>query len=335
MVLADSGPLIFVFNGDADGIISQTILGKVLGLPDLRITGLKREVHLLRKLPPLDSGRIHVMDISLRQNLPELPAVLKPEKIQVTWYDHHEPGEPFVHPRLELHINEASGTCSAVIVNQVFGKKHSLWATMAAFGDNLPSTAKALAAEAGANVDETSVLRHCGILLNYNAYGERPGDVLFAPAYLAQKAAACNSALDFCHEEGIFGPLNEQLAKDSMHFDGIQPLVDSDSARAFLVPDEPWARRYAATWANSQILSHPKAALAMIHPRAEGTFMVSIRAPRLSQGAGLSAADLAMEFSSGGGRRLAAGINVLPEADFTRFLNRFTSFFNERSKPQC
>jgi hypothetical protein len=333
---ASAGPLVFLFNGDADGIVAQHILGMTLGAPDLRITGWKRDVHLLRKLPPLESARIHALDISLRQNLPELPALLSLGNTQVTWYDHHEPGDPPDHPRLKLHIHQAPGTCTAAIVHAVCGRAHPLWAAMAAFGDNVPVTARALAAEADASSSDIERLRKCGILINYNAYGEKPGDVLFEPADLAVRMSAFASALDFCREDGIFGPLETRFETDRSHFEGLRPLVDAPASRAFLVPDEPWARRFAATWANDRILAHPSEALAMIHPRANGTYSVSIRAPRRPEGAAAdpsrpipSAADLASEFPTGGGRKLAAGINVLPASDFERFLARFRVFFGE------
>lgn len=322
-----SGPLVFLFNGDADGLTAQHILGLTLGAPDLRITGWKRDVHLLRRLPPMAAGRIHALDISLRQNLDVLPAVLGQGNVEITWYDHHDPGEPPAHPRLHLHIHQAPGTCTAAIVHAVCGRAHPLWAAMAAFGDNVPATAEALVKDAGAGAEAAARLRQAGILLNYNAYGEKPGDVLYEPADLAVRMAAFRSALDFAAEAALFDPLEAQFLADQARFEGLAALVDAPASRAFLVPDEPWARRFAATWANARILAHPQEALAMIHPRADGTFSVSIRAPRRAEGHAPSAADLAAEFPTGGGRKLAAGINILPASDFERFLERFRGFF--------
>lgn len=324
-----SGPLVFLFNGDADGLIAQHILELKLGAPDLRITGPKRDIKLLKKLPPLDSGRIHILDISLRQNQPELPALLAKEGLNLTWYDHHDPGDTAAHPRLHLHIHQSPGTCTAAIVNAVYGRQHSLWAAMAAFGDTVPDTAKALIAEVGATPSDSALLRRCGILLNYNAYGEKISDLLFDPADLAKRISGFTSALDFCHEESIFGPLGVQFASDQAHCQGLVALADSAFACAYLAPDEPWARRFLATWANERILMHPQQALALIHPIADGNFQVSIRAPRRSDRVVPSAADLAAEFSGGGGRKLAAGINVLAAQDLQRFVNRFEMFFIE------
>ena len=42
---------IFIFNGDADGLCAQQILFLELGPPLLRVTGLKRDIELLGRLP--------------------------------------------------------------------------------------------------------------------------------------------------------------------------------------------------------------------------------------------------------------------------------------------
>ncbi len=326
---SENGPLVYLFNGDADGMISQHILEMALGTPHLRITGLKREVQLLHKLPALAAARIHVFDISMRRNQNELPAILAGENIHVTWYDHHDPGEIAEHPRLTTHIQQAPGTCTAVIVHGLYERAYPLWAAMAAFGDNLPATAEALTTDAGISAAETALLRKTGVLLNYNAYGENPGDVRFLPAHLARHMSSFSSALDFCRDESIFGPLGDQFASDQARCEGLEALLDLPSARALLIPNVDWARRFAATWANQRILANPSQALAMIQPRTDGTFLVSIRAPHRPDGPAFSAADLAAEFPTGGGRKLAAGINVLPANDVKRFVERFGKFFEE------
>ncbi len=330
------GARIFLFNGDADGIVGQHILGLETGRPDARITGRKRDIELLRLAPPLERGELHVLDISLRRNLDALNALLPilatQEKggLRITWYDHHDSGTPPEHPGLTLHINQAPETCTAVIVNAVLGHKHPLWAAMAAFGDNLPATASALASTGGASSHEAALLRRVGVLINYNAYGDEPGDALFAADELARRLEAYPSALDFCWEPSIVAPLAEQFDADRERFLGIAPLVDAPGAGAYLVPDEAFARRYGATWANEQVMRNPDQALAVLHPRKDGTYTVSIRAPRAWRGGGAtapSAAELAQEFPTGGGRKLAAGIDALPPGQLDRFAERFKAFY--------
>lgn len=323
----DGSPLIFAFNGDADGLCAQHVYQLVHGAPSLRITGWKRDVKLLTRVPLKSPSRIRVFDISLDQNRDALPAFLDREGIDVEWYDHHDPGEAPVHPRLHLHVNQAPGLCSAVIVDSALGRRHRPWAALAAFGDNLPATAEGLAKDAGLDPVQAARLERAGILLNYNAYGDRPGDVLLEPLDLAERMAPFESALDFCGEASIWGPLQSQFDSDQARFHSLQALASSATAIAYQVPDEPWARRFGATWANERVRAHPDQALAMLHPRPDGTHLVSLRAPRTARAASPSAADLAREFPTGGGRKLAAGINRLPPEDLTRFLTRFLEFF--------
>jgi hypothetical protein len=323
-------PLIFVFNGDADGIIGQHIFGLARGKPDRRVTGLKRDIHLLRALPPLDAARLRVFDISLGQNRPELDALLAKPGVDAHWYDHHDAGEPIAHPRLELHINQGPATCTAVIVDAACGHAHPLWAAMAAFGDNLPATAEALLRAAEAKTPgaaaHAALMARAGVLLNYNAYGETPSDVLFQPADLAARLEPHASALDFARDASIFTPLADQFESDRARCQGLEPLAEGPGAAAFLLPDETWARRYGATWANERALARPEA-LAVLHPGKSGGYVVSLRAPRGRPAP--SAADLAKEFPTGGGRKLAAGINRLEEGDLERFLGRFLEYYRE------
>ncbi|MEO6094846.1 MAG: hypothetical protein ABIW76_03870 [Fibrobacteria bacterium] len=342
---ASTGERIFIFNGDADGIVAQHILGLETQRPDVRITGRKRDIELLKLAPPLERGQIHVLDVSLRRNLDALKALvpaLDRGGLRITWYDHHDPGEPPAHPGLTLHINQAPEACTGVIVNAVLGHKQPLWAAMAAFGDNLPATASALASTGGASAHEAALLRRVGVLINYNAYGDEPGDALFEAADLAERMATCASALDFCWEQSIFGPLAAQFDADRERFQVLAPLAETPTAGVFLVPDQPYARRYGATWANERVMLNPEQALAVLHPRKDGSYTVSIRAPRdwrggeVGEGGGggaggvkaaPSASDLAREFPTGGGRRLAAGINALPGDLLERFTERFQAFY--------
>lgn len=319
-------PGISIFNGDADGIVAQHIFALVHGRPDRRVTGLKRDIHLLRKLPALTAARLDVFDISLRQNRPELDALLSHDGITVDWFDHHDPGEPLAHPRLSLHVNQSPGTCSAVIVDAHLGRKHPVWAALAAYGDNLPVTGDALARAANVSAEDRARLSRAGVLVNYNAYGEDEGDVLYAPASLAERIEPFRSALDFSREESLLAPLQAQFDSDRARCDGLAPAAETPGAAAFLLPDAPWARRFAATWANARVLARPAQALAMLHPNSQGGYVVSLRAPREASSAP-SAADLAKEFPTGGGRRLAAGINQLPPAELEKFLARFAEYF--------
>lgn len=332
--MASASPLIFAFNGDADGLCAQHIYSLERGAPTLRVTGWKRDVRLLTRVPLQDPSRLRVFDISLDQNREALPRFLAQAGIDIEWYDHHEPGDPrdasgaslLAHPRLALHVNQAAGLCTAAIVDAALGRRRREWAAMAAYGDNLPATAEGILKDAGLDPALWPRLMRAGLLLNYNAYGERPGDVLIEPGVLAARMAPFASALDFCGEASLFHPLQAQFDGDSERFRNLELLASGPSARAFRLPDEPWARRYGATWANEQVRTHPSVALALVHPRSDGDFLVSLRSPRQG-GAVPAASDLAREFPTGGGRKLAGGINRLPASDLERFLARFLEFY--------
>src|SRR5690606_29969411 len=131
--------VVFAFNGDADGIIAQHV-AKISGIePDIRITGLKRDLKLLARLPasvasgPLD---LRVFDINLRDNLPDLWRLLEHPATTVRWHDHHEPGEVPDSPRLTTRIVTARGTCTALLAHADYPGADPRWAAMAAFGDN-------------------------------------------------------------------------------------------------------------------------------------------------------------------------------------------------------
>ncbi|HLP43376.1 MAG TPA: acetyltransferase, partial [Fibrobacteria bacterium] len=237
-----AGPLVFVFNGDADGLCAQHILALEEGVPAARVTGWKRDIRLLARLPDLPRGaRLRVCDISLDANRDALPPLLHREDIDIVWYDHHEPGEPLAHPRLRVHVNTSPGLCSAAIVDQVHGRGHRDWAALGAYGDNLPAVAEGLLRDLGAHPSGWPALERAGLLLNYNAYGDRPGDVLFEPADLALRMEPFTSAAAFAAERSLFDSLEAQHDSDRERFQGLSPLVAGPNAKAFLVPDEPWA----------------------------------------------------------------------------------------------
>ena len=62
----------------------------------------------------------------------------------------------------------------------------------------------------------------------------------------------------------------------------------------------------------------------MLTQQSGGGFLVSVRAPLSNKN---GADDLCRQFETGGGRKAAAGINHLPEADYSRFLQAFIDTF--------
>ncbi|HEX2612761.1 MAG TPA: hypothetical protein VHO02_04120 [Fibrobacteria bacterium] len=319
----------FAFNGDADGIISQHLV-KISGImPANRITGLKRDLKLLARLPasgtsePLD---LHVFDINLRDNLSDLLRLLENPATTVRWHDHHEPGE--IPPALSLsgrfahRIVTARGTCTALLTHADYPGADPRWAAMAAYGDNIPEAAEALLKPLGLHPLEVREICEAGELVNYNAYGEDESDVLFQPLEVAERMAPFTQADKFIRESGLIGPLRDQFRDDQHSMGGLVADEELSGAALYRLPDAAWARRLGSTFANRAALADPGRAIAALHPLRDGSFQVSIRAPRGRKDAA-AASTLASEFPSGGGRALAAGINQLPASDVDRFARRF------------
>jgi hypothetical protein len=318
--------VVFVFNGDADGIISQHIAGLSGLRPDLRITGLKRDIRLLERVPPREGLDITVFDINLDTNRAALETLLALPDATLSWYDHHEPGIIPDSPRLKTRILNTRGVCSALLAHAAFPGADPRWAAMAAFGDNLPEAARALLAPLALPESEIEALREAGELINYNSHGETPADVLFQPLEVAERMAAFREAGGFLRESGFVEPLRAQLSADRIAMGALAPEAERGRARFYRLPAEAWARRLGSTHASGLALAHPDRAFAFAHPLRDGAYQVSIRAPRGDGGAAPASA-LALEFPTGGGRALAAGINRLPRDEVDAFVRRFFEIY--------
>jgi single-stranded DNA-specific DHH superfamily exonuclease len=88
----------------------------------------------------------------------------------------------------------------------------------------------------------------------------------------------------------------------------------------FVLPDAAWARRVSGVYANDLASAHPQRAHALLTRAPGGHYVVSVRAP-LSNKSG--ADELCKRFETGGGRKAAAGINVLPEDRIPDFVAAF------------
>jgi hypothetical protein len=91
-----------------------------------------------------------------------------------------------------------------------------------------------------------------------------------------------------------------------------------------LFPNEAWARRSSGVFSNELANGSPARAHAVITQRADGTYLVSVRAPLLNK---TGASELCSRFPTGGGREAAAGINNLPADQLDLFVSTFTDFY--------
>ena len=167
-------------------------------------------------------------------------------------------------------------------------------------------------------------LRELGIYLNYNGYGATVADLHLAPDMLFRRLQPYRDPLAFIAEDPAFALLRDGYADDMTRARALAPEFADATHRLFVLPAEPWARRAGGVFANELAQQAPEQAHAILTRLTDGGFLVSVRAP-LTRPDG--ADTLCRHFPTGGGRRAAAGINDLPEADFDRFLDAFRSAF--------
>ncbi len=307
------------FNGDADGICALLQLRLAEPAESELVTGVKRDIGLLERVPARRGDAVTALDIALARNRQALERLLA-AGAKVRWFDHHNSGELPSHPNFEPHIDLAADTCTSLIVDRFLGGAQRPWAVVAAFGDNMPDSARQAAAPLGLDASRLDRLRELGECINYNAYGEAVADLHFPPAELYRRLYACREPFAFMHEAPEFQALKRGYADDLAQAFSVAPFEVKHGGAVYLLPDAAWARRVSGTFANALAQAHPHRAHALIGLAGAGHYVVSVRSPQATrQGADA----LCRQFESGGGRAAAAGINVLPAADLERFIQAF------------
>ncbi|MFC5499354.1 acetyltransferase [Caenimonas terrae] len=308
-----------VFNGDADGICALQQLRLADPRPGVLVTGIKRDIALLERVPAQAGDSATVLDVSLERNRTALLELLA-RGVRIEYFDHHFAGELPAHPLLQLHIDTAPGMCTSVLVDRQLAGAHRLWALVGAWGDNLPATAQALALAAGLQPAALDSLRVLGEAINYNAYGDCEADLLLPPAQLYQRIRPYASPLAFIAQDPLAGALALRQRDDLAHAAEIAPHAVLAGGSVYLLPDAAWSRRVQGAFANALSLRAPQAAHAVLRPAGPGLLLASVRAPlRSPQGAD----SLCRAFPSGGGRAAAAGIDRLPAAQLQEFIGAF------------
>jgi hypothetical protein len=308
-----------VFNGDADGICALHQLRLADPADAVVVTGLKREIELLRSVPAQAGDLVTVLDISLDRNRHALLAMLA-RGVRVRYFDHHYAGPIPAHPLLTCFIDEGAAACTSAIVDRHLGGRHRLWAVVGAFGDNLADTALELARALDLDAAAIATLRELGAAINYNAYGDREADVLLPPARLYRIVASFADPFALARDEPVIARLAGERAADLERACALKPLRTLPDSDTFMLPDAQWSRRVSGTFANYLAASDPARAHAVLTPRPEGGYAVSVRSPR---SASSLAVDVCHRFAHGGGRRGAAGIDHLEPSRLETFLEQF------------
>lgn len=306
-----------LFNGDADGLCALHQLRMVEPRSACLVTGIKRDIELFRHLPAVPLLDVTALDICFDRNAGHVRQVLQAGG-EVRYFDHHAASELFEHPRLKACIDLSPEVCTSLLVDRHLGGRHRDWAITAAFGDNLVSVALRLAQEQGLGDEASAQLRHLGLLLNYNAYGEAVQDLHFHPLALYEALHAYESPFDFIAGSAQYRALDEGHREDQRHASALRPHRESRDGALYLLPCAPWARRLSGTLANALAARSPGACVAVLTGRTEGGHLVSVR----TRG-GIGADVLCRRYAGGNGRAGAAGIDRLPEAELDGFIADF------------
>ncbi|MEQ9544785.1 MAG: DHH family phosphoesterase [Marinobacter sp.] len=314
-----------VFNGDADGVCALIQLRLANPVDSTLITGVKRDIELTKQVPVTEPAQVHILDISLDKNRDAVDALLSAGST-LFYVDHHFPGDALPeHDRFTALIDTQPTTCTSLLVDQHLGGQFHNWAIAAAFGDNLNAVAEDLAGKAGLSAEQAASLKALGVCINYNGYGAMVEDLHFHPADLYREFVKFEDPLELIASQ----PPAWQKLRDGYEADmasGLAAPVLAENASSMVVqlPDEPWARRVSGVLGNELANRNPDKACAIVTAKADGTYLVSIRAP-LNNRSG--ADELARQFPTGGGRKAAAGINELPEERLNEFLEAIAAFW--------
>ena len=312
-----------VFNGDADGIIAllQLRLSKNKPYPKETklVTGVKRDISLLKQVDAELATSVTVLDISLKKNSEAL-ALLLENDIEVFYVDHHMAGSIPQSSYLTSIIDTDANMCTSLLINNHLNGEFIHWAIAAAFGDNMDASAKALAERNGISINQQALLKELGIYINYNGYGRNIDDLHFHPAQLLEKLSNYSDPFDLINEpDSIFYQLKTAYLADMASAKNSGVLLDNEQLSAVQLADEPWARRVSGVFGNELANASPNKAHVIVTlnestvnesgTNEETSYTISLRAPlNNKQGAG----ELCANFPSGGGRAAAAGINALP-----------------------
>jgi len=313
-----------IFNGDADGICALIQLRLASPQASILITGIKRDIKLLDKVPAQSGDQLTVLDISMQKNAISLRNCLE-QGAAVFYADHHQAGEIPQHDKLTALIDTNPNTCTSLIINQYLQGQFPLWAITAAFGDNLFSSAEQLANELNISAKIQEQLKNIGTYINYNGYGSCIADLHFAPDKLYQEMVKFTSPLDFMSDNAsIFQQLETGYLEDMQNAAQTIAKYTTDKVAVYILEDIAWARRVSGVFGNDLANQYPDRAHAVLTLTPDNDYQVSVRAPLNNK---TGADELCASFPTGGGRKAAAGINHLAKENLAVFIKRFEQAF--------
>lgn len=315
-----------VFNGDADGICALIQLRLASPKTSQLVTGVKRNIELLKNVSAKAGDEITVLDISMKTNRDYLVTLLE-KGVTVFYADHHQIGNIPQAANLTALLDTSPHTCTSLIINHYLENRFILWAIVGAFGDNLDAQAITLAKSFNVSEVQLQQLKMLGICVNYNGYGENVASLNFSPSELYKKMVAYESPLLFiANEVHIYQKLVESYQQDIKTARQLMPKIAIDNAALYLLPNADWAKRVIGTFSNELASQNPNRAHAILIEKDSGNYQVSVRSALNNKT--IAADELCSQFPTGGGRKIAAGINELDQAAFDNFVEAYLAHYN-------
>lgn len=313
-----------IFNGDADGICSLHQLRLAEPRESTLITGVKRDINLVKRVRENAGDSATVLDISLDKNRDDLVRLLD-AKMEVLYFDHHFAGDIPDSDNLTTHIDTAGDVCTGLLVNRYLEGAFLPWAVTALYGDNLHDAAREAAQPLGLDDQQLSQLETLGTLLNYNGYGSTIDDLYFAPDDLYRKVQPYADPFEFIASDENFQRLQNGFNDDMSRAKAIEPALSTESCAMFVFPQDAFSRRVSGVYSNQLARNNANRAHALASLLPSGDYLVSVRAPLATKS---GADDLCRQFPTGGGRKAAAGINQLPADQLQAFQDAFQKQFS-------
>lgn len=315
-----------VFNGDADGLCSLRQLRLAEPIDSVRVTGPKRDVMLLQRVPATAGDSVTVLDVSMDSNHAALMLLLE-RGVGVQYFDHHRAADIPAHPLLRTVIDTRPNICTGILVDQYLGGAWREWAIAAAFGDNFAAEARTLAATLSLPQQRIDALQALGECLNYNAYGDCDDDLIIHPADLYDILARHTDPVAFAETEPVLRQIDEVRQRDLESLRQVRPAAELSCGSIYLLPDAAWSRRVRGEFGNRLAIAAPDRAHAILAADGQGGYTVSVRAPMAARH---DADTLCRQFPGGGGRAAAAGINHLPQSSLPAFIAAFEQTFGAK-----
>jgi hypothetical protein len=313
-----------VFNGDADGICALVQLRLAQPLESTLITGIKRDIELLTQVQVTQGDKVTVLDISLAKNCTQLDRILA-VGAEVFYVDHHVAGEIPAHPALKALIDTDANICTSLLINQYLKGQYKQWAVVGAFGDNMDDSALQIAAGLALNEKQLAQLKNLGICINYNGYGSSLSDLHFAPDALYRELVHYVSPFEFMTDNiQIYQQLLTGYDEDMSKALQMPTEYVDENVAVYILPNASWARRISGVFGNALANQYLHRAHAVITDNNQDGYLISVRASLVSKS---GADELCSMFSTGGGRKSAAGINHLPREQLSTFIECFAKKF--------